>query len=552
MVLGEKIENYLKMPHIKIIDSLKEINQYMEKNPEIKIDYLYKSIIAFFLTIFDKDKDFFLEKLINLFSEIMNGSSCIEIDEKDKNRMSKYPEIFELFEDNNLFQSESNLFKTPFVIRKIDSQYLLYLHKYFYEEKIIEDILIKRIKNNCKNEVRIKIDDPSKENIKKSLEYKTVFITGGPGTGKTYLSSLIYKYFKENFKLLNQREPLIKICAPTGKAARVLKEKIFYNIKEKVDVSTIHRLLEYNPIIGDFNYNKKKKLLVDLILIDEASMIDLVVFRKLLEAIPDESNLVIVGDKDQLPSVNTGSVFSNLIENNFDFKIELQKQYRSNSNISDIAKSIKTGEFDFSKFKIYTNIHNLENLLINSENGVYYFDISLKENLVSVLEKWFNHYYKDFKKSIILTPYNEENIIGVDRINETLIKFLKHKNEKGDIPIIVMQNDYENNIFNSDIGYKKLDNRVYFNENIIIPLNLLKNYKYAFAITIHKSQGSEYDDVFLFIPDEESQILTKELIYTAITRAKNRVFIFGKKDVFQKSIKKSLERKSGIKYIKIK
>ncbi len=512
-------------------------------NKQIELPYIFqKYLISDLIELGgikeEEDINLLIEILINLFIELSNGSTCLLL-EKDSLFMKKY--------FNNVYDRIIGDNK-PLIIRKEEPFYFLYTYKDYLEELEVENILRQRFQQKIL-QTFISEDD----NINKALSYNTIFITGGAGTGKTTLASQIYLTFYKDFKEKNNKDPVVKITAPTGKAAKVLEKKIRDLTKKEIEGYTIHKLLEYSPTYNTFRYNKDYQLNADLIIVDEASMIDLTLFYNLLNGVSLNTKLVIIGDKEQLPSVDKGNVFADIIENKSlaDKVIRLETQYRSNQKITEFSTNIiKEKEPKLNLIKE----NDLLNILKKEEENVYFIDIREYLEILRIIDIIVEHYKERINESKILSLTNY-GVGGVENLNNFIYENYRYKlNKFKNIPIIITENDYENNLFNGDIGIiieKGKDiTEVKFLDDRKIPLHLIKSWKYAFVITVHKSQGSDYNDIFLILPENISNpLLTGELLYTAITRAKKRVFIIGKQEVFFEGINRKFNRYSVLRYI---
>jgi len=349
---------------------------------------------------------------------------------------------------------------------------------------------------------------------------KLHIITGGPGTGKT--TSLA--------KILSSRlNEKILLAAPTGKAAFRMRESLA-NQGIELESKTIHRLLS------------RKLLEANIIAIDECSMVDLPLMSKLLDAAPSDCDLYLLGDKHQLASVEAGSVFADIcakFEKNPDIYTELTKNWRAKE---------APGILKLSEEILNNSVKNFDN-----ENVHYSGELSV-ENLFDKYNDLFKAENEKeairFLKSFQVLCAIKKGRNGVESINKKLLSMAKHSKFT---PIIITENNYQQNLFNGDIGVKDKENAYFLNGEEIrtFPLLTLPKYEDAFAITIHKSQGSEYERVAVVYPERdrdelEQTILTKELLYTAITRAKKECFIFGNEAVLAASCKKQIYRASGI------
>jgi len=373
----------------------------------------------------------------------------------------------------------------------------LYIQRYFiYQSRILE-----RINELQKNK-------------------KLHIITGGPGTGKTTSLAKILK---------NRLNEKILLAAPTGKAAFRMRESLA-NQGIELEAKTIHRLLSHKP------------LKANIIAIDECSMVDLPLMSKLLDAAPSDCDLYLLGDKHQLASVEAGSVFADIcakFEKNPDIYTELTKNWRAKE---------APGIVKLSEEILNNSVKNFDN-----ENVHYSGELSIEnlfEEYKSLLKAENEKEAIRFLKSFQILCAIKKGRNGVENINKKLLSMAKHSKFT---PIIITENNYQQNLFNGDTGVKDKENAYFLNGEEIRTFHLLTLPKYedAFAITIHKSQGSEYERVAVVYPERdrdelEQTILTKELLYTAITRAKKECFIFGNEAVLAASCKKQIYRASGI------
>jgi len=536
------------------------INSFLEKENLI-LPYDFQKYLISDLALYGKiekeDFDLFLKLLINLFVKIYNGSTAFNINKNDfdikeiKKFFNKYNNIFSFAEENKI---------TPFILREIEYNnekiYFLYRYIDYIFEIELEKLISERLKNKSEGDKNY-----------------FLFITGGPGTGKTTKASLlVYEIYRDHLNK-GKNDIKIKVCAPTGKATNVLYKSIYNNIidkfndnriLDKIETSTIHRLLNYNFKEDRFKFNKDYKIDADLIVVDEASMIDLKLFKSFLEAVDKNTKLIFIGDRDQIPSVENGNVFADIIENDKINKEELIQQYRFPQEISKIANIIKRGDLILKEKNgdikledfIYLKIDDIEKYFNKSEKGVFFIDISNKNQILKLINIIVNNFKDKFDKIAILTLTNV-GFLGTENINNIILRYFKKLIKK--IPIVITENDYVNNLFNGEIGYiedfyenNNFRKKVKFDEERIFNLNIIKAYKYAFALTVHKSQGSTYDTVFFILPEEEQiNLLNREIIYTAITRAREKVFIIGKSKVFFQGVKNKIERDSAIKFIKL-
>ena len=369
--------------------------------------------------------------------------------------------------------------------------------------------------------------------IFKALTHKISIITGGPGTGKTTIIDGLLEVYRIYHKLdFSHPEIYEKIAclAPTGRAAKRMKELL------NISTSTIHRHLGYN-YEGVFAFDEAHLLPQDLIIIDESSMIDLFLANRLFEAIKPSAQVIIVGDVDQLPSVGPGQVLSDLIESNIIEVVRLNEIHRQakDSHIISLARSVNLQQLSYSDLEsgndvylYHADMQKIQKTIINQVKGAIEKGYSLIEDI-----------------QVLAPMYKGE--LGIDRFNEILQEeFNPNKKNKliykdkvfyeGD-KVIQLVNDPKRLIMNGDIGVIKSietneekdtfvivsyeDNDVLYDKQDLDEINL------AYAISIHKSQGSEYKIVMMPMVKSYMHMLKKELIYTAITRAKQYLIILG-------------------------
>ena len=441
-------------------------------------------------------------------------------------------------------------------------------------------------------------------------------ISGGPGTGKTSTVAKILVLLISQYK--SKQKLRILLGAPTGKAASRLQEAIASTgvLQENIELSeatTLHRMLGAMPNSPYFRHNAENPLAADVVVIDEASMVDLPLMAKLMQSVPHSTRLILLGDRYQLASVQPGSVLGDIcrseIMNCFSDKfcqqtleisgeilspaskctieistpglqdsfVELVKNYRfsDESSIAKLSKAVKEGDGDAA----------LSLLLAEENNQVSWSKIPASAELERKLQDWTgSSQYASMQHTqepdSCFAVLNSSRILcglrrgpyGMQKINAILThqfagksgplsqtNFSRRKHTPPFLagqPVMITQNDYSLQLFNGDVGIilpdsnKKDVLRVFFRTESgtfrDIALSLLPAHETVFAMTVHKSQGSEFDKVLLILPDQDSPLLTRELVYTAITRAREKVEIWGRKDVFCQAVKRQVTRTSGL------
>lgn len=399
-------------------------------------------------------------------------------------------------------------------------------------------------------------DENQLQAIKKTLESRISIITGGPGTGKTTIIKAITSLYMKMYNLGSKNvDAYIALLAPTGRAAKRLSEAT------GLGASTIHKYLKWNKDTNEFQVNELNKNYHHLIIIDEVSMIDTNLFDALLKGLTSNIQLILVGDKDQLPSVGSGLVLSDLIASDLFNFCPLEKIYRQSENsfIPYLAKEIKnkdlTKEF-LSKKDDYNFLQVSSDKVVESIKKVC--ELSIKKGLTD-------------KEIQILAPMYK-GINGIDNLNNNLRDLFNPKDKKkkeirigenifrvGD-KVLQLMNDPDKSIYNGDIGYIKdifsYDNSKALNINIDFDGNLVTltttemlNVKLAYAISIHKAQGSEFVNVIMPVVKNYYKMLYNKLIYTGVSRAKNSLVLIGEVESFLMAVNNnySMNRKTSLK-----
>lgn len=417
------------------------------------------------------------------------------------------------------------------------------------------------------------LGNPQFQAILNTLNNQVILLTGGPGTGKTFT---IVRILTGLFQFGGVQKGKVVLAAPTGKAASRMAESIRNSINDlnisdelksnfPTEGQTIHRLLQITDNTLSAKFNKNNPLPYDVVIIDEASMMDLNLIHALVSALGEHTKLILAGDPDQLPSVEVGKVLSDFCEissktpyiNNT--KLTESRRFTKESEIGQLAHFVNNNEAD-KAVELLKNGNQIRFIHANEPRKYHLF---LKEELASQLKELEEarnpeEAFKAFKKKKILTALRV-GLTGSEGINKHFMSFpnqLKRSLKNG-FPVMVTKNDYNLRVFNSDVGiYLNQDgkNRIYFESGAqdyrALNPSVLNSIEAAFAMTVHKSQGSEFDDVVLVLPEielgESANLYTRELIYTAITRAKQKFTLIGSEKAFRFAIGKRLERKSHL------
>jgi len=429
----------------------------------------------------------------------------------------------------------------------------VYLTKYYTAEKNVEQKirfmngLLNNIGKNDIKKIIINEDYYSEEQIgaiTNALQHKLLIVTGGPGTGKTTtLKGIISAY--------QQLDKSIMLAAPTGRAAKRMSEVI------GLKASTIHRLLEYNPNDSVFARNENYPLECNLLIIDEMSMIDILLFNSLLRAVTEDTTLILVGDVDQLPSVGAGNVLGDLLKADIIPSINLTKIFRQAEESKIIVNSHRINK---GEMPIIQNNENSDFFFINESE-----DKNVAELIVNLCGSRLSakYGYDPMTDIQVLTPmYKGE--AGADNLNKMLQAALnknKIELERGDKSyktgdkVMQLKNNYTKEVFNGDIGIiesiniKEQKAELSFNGRIIeYDLSEFDEITLAYAITVHKSQGSEYPCVILPLSLTHYIMLQRNLLYTAVTRAAKTIILIGPQRALYTAIhnKKSVRRYTSL------
>ncbi|MGX7111443.1 SF1B family DNA helicase RecD2 [Gemella cuniculi] len=408
----------------------------------------------------------------------------------------------------------------------------------------ISDELLEKYIKEIEDELEIEYDIVQIAAIKNSILNNFSILTGGPGTGKTTIILAVIKIFQKikNYSLndlLDENKNILTLCAPTGKAAKRMFESTgFY-------ASTIHKAIGWtNEDENMEEFVSDKSIKSELVIIDEASMIDVFLMYNLLKIINSQAKIILVGDNDQLPSISPGNVLNDLINSKKISTVKLNKIFRQseNSSIINISHSIKNN----IPFDILENFDDKEFLMANKNE--------ILDVITTTYSNLLEHTGKE--KIQILAPIYKGNS-GINEINKT-IQNLFNQNEffveygelvyKIEDRVMQLVNRPEDNIFNGDIGYiydifkesGKLKVVIDYDDNFVTyEKQELNQITLAYACSIHKAQGSEFDNVIVPFIDSYNFMLNKNLTYTAITRAKKKLILCGNPNVFYKSIEPS-------------
>ncbi len=524
----------------------------------------------------------------------------------------------------------------------------LYFHRHFHAEKNLAEGLLSRLRldpisvdlqtarsvfqeiletkplrTQGADSVPIQLTERQKWALAAATRERIFLLTGGPGTGKTALTTSLLRAL---IRLRNLAPHRIRLCAPTGRAAQRLQESLHNNLRSisqtepdannpdgkllQIPVETLHRLLGYQPSNGRFARNPGDPLQADLVLLDEASMADAFTLSALIQALPLETTLILVGDADQLPAVEAGSILSELLptnrqpglspeswkwisecfpENNpheeVRFPLEtiptviLDRSHRSVSGILELADAINKGDAD--------TVLQKPRLSAPDED----YPAALPDLIQRYAQSLFLEQHIDGRTYVEclralrnpLTPEEENQILtclfkfldasrilactrygglGCERVNTLARRKLEPLFEERTgirdfggfhgAPLLITRNDMRTGLSNGEIGIWLRGSAGLTacfrrgGEWLRFPAAFLPPWELAFATTVHKSQGSECDAILLVLPEAGNRLLTREILYTAVTRARKTADIFGSEAALLESLRERVPRHSGL------
>lgn len=473
---------------------------------------------------------------------------------------------------------EMQMDKRIFVV-SVEEEKRVYLRNYFYMERdvarklcdmnvfdsSVTDKDVEKTLKKVESEQELNLDETQREAVKMAARSGVTLITGGPGTGKTTtINALIHYFVKEGFDIL--------LAAPTGRAAKRMTEATGF------PASTIHRLLEVSgePSGHGFHFGKNPEspLEADVVIIDEVSMVDLPLMNALLRAMVSGMRIIFSGDVDQLPSVGPGEVLRDLIQSEIFPVLRLTKIYRQTEDSDIIVNAHKINEGE-----IVENKPSKDFLFVLRDHPGQVSGATI----TLLKEKLPKYVQADMNELQVLTP-TRKGILGVESLNQILQEALNppspQKKEKvfqktifreGD-KVLQIKNDYQlpwriekgspwergTGVFNGDVGIIEsisdfdAEVRVRFDDDRIVDYSfaILDELELAYAVTIHKSQGSEYPAVVIPLFQVPRLLANRNLLYTGVTRAKKCVVIVGSYDMFCQMIENSTRerRYSGLLY----
>ncbi len=503
------------------------------------------------------DRAAFAELVATLVNALDGGHSCLQVDATARR----------LLLQSSLVSEADN---TPLVLR--DDR--LYLHRFAaYEMRLakgLQAIAGLRTPPPVGLPLWAESTDPQQRRaLRLALERPLAIICGGPGTGKTTTVAKILVLLAQTLP----GKPAMVLAAPTGKAAQRLGEAIASGLAElNLDVAirqqipvaaqTIHRLLGVRRFSPGFKHHHGNPLAWDVVVVDEASMVDLALMSKLVDALKPGARLLLLGDKDQLASVESGAVLADLIAGLPENTALLEKSYRFEKGIASLATAINRGDGpevgrQLSDWhgKNIAAVNQVPLTLITARYAAFIAEaLTVPPVGLDTLLQKFNSF-----RVLCALHHGPRGVAGINRqVIAALIRAGFPCRLEGWFPgrpVLITRNDYSLNLYNGDVGICLAEEntgelKAWFIGEDFRPrgyaLGILPPCETAFAMTIHKSQGSEWSEVVVVLPEEDTPLLTRELVYTAVTRARSAVCLVSAQPLLSLAISRRTSRCSGL------
>ena len=599
---------------------LQRIRQWADKGIIRSLDYQLAAVLADYCP--DTPELLYLAALTS--HQLASGNVCLPLSHLNSAEHFWPETVFEALSevDWNALKADNTVLgdgqaECPLILDKGR----VYLYRYWQHESYVADEL-KRLSTALPISESLMVQSlhalfptnvdttPDWQKIAAAIAVQKRFavISGGPGTGKTTTVIKLLALYIEQCQAQNKK-PIIRLVAPTGKAAARLSESIS-GAKEKINLqqtisdqipteaSTLHRLLGVIPDSVSFRHDVHNPLHLDLLIVDEASMIDLPMMARLLQALPDNARVVLLGDRDQLASVEAGSVLADIcnwpgelaytsaqnamLQRLCQLETPLCEGHDAEHPFTDclalLRKSyrfaVDSGIGHLSRAVNQADEQRIKSLVEGQSEDLFFRGLdqqSYRDMLNQVVD-----FYADIVRQAedgetpadLLEHMSQFQLLcalrsgdyGIEGVNESVRTALAQRGLiRGEglwfpgRPVMVIRNDASTGLFNGDIGITLMDDegrlKVWFEQNGIIRAFLpsrLPEHESVFAMTVHKSQGSEFDSVALLLPPDDHPLLTRELVYTAITRARRRLYLYCRGELLVTASKRVTERAGGL------
>jgi exodeoxyribonuclease V alpha subunit len=486
--------------------------------------YRIKAGIDFWLSQYEqKNGDLYIEE-----SQLVpRAAALLDVDQQEVTK-----NIEEMIQQNQLVKEAINGQETAVISYKnyiIEQMTAKYLYNLASSKSNLEPVNVNF--DYIFKQTEVTLTQEQEEAVISAVNNRLTIITGGPGTGKTTIIRAIIESLEKDGKS-------VLIAAPTGRAAKRIEEATLY------PASTIHRMLKIDAETWKFVHDEQNPLPADAVIVDEFSMVDFYLFYSLLKAISLHTRLIIIGDKDQLPSVGPGNVLRDLINSGYFNVIYLSRNFRQTADSLIIENAYRINSGDNLIFKTYSQDLDFVFIKVTSEQQAL-------EKVLRIIEYYKDDYHFNSSEFQVLVPMYRGNS-GIDNTNlqiqesfnkePALVKKEKMIFKRWD-KVMQLKNNYEKEIFNgeqgivADFNQEKKTMIVDFDHNFLeYSMDELEELTLSYAVSVHKAQGSEYEMLVMVLLPTHSIMLNRELFYTAVTRAKKKIFLISDPETVSRAI----------------
>jgi exodeoxyribonuclease V alpha subunit len=486
--------------------------------------YRIKAGIDFWLSQYEqKNGDLYIEE-----SQLVpRAAALLDVDQQEVTK-----NIEEMIQQNQLVKEAINGQETAVISYKnyiIEQMTAKYLYNLASSKSNLEPVNVNF--DYIFKQTEVTLTQEQEEAVISAVNNRLTIITGGPGTGKTTIIRAIIESLEKDGKS-------VLIAAPTGRAAKRIEEATLY------PASTIHRMLKIDAETWKFVHDEQNPLPADAVIVDEFSMVDFYLFYSLLKAISLHTRLIIIGDKDQLPSVGPGNVLRDLINSGYFNVIYLSRNFRQTADSLIIENAYRINSGDNLIFKPYSQDLDFVFIKVTSEQQAL-------EKVLRIIEYYKDDYHFNSSEFQVLVPMYRGNS-GIDNTNlqiqesfnkePALVKKEKMIFKRWD-KVMQLKNNYEKEIFNgeqgivADFNQEKKTMIVDFDHNFLeYSMDELEELTLSYAVSVHKAQGSEYEMLVMVLLPTHSIMLNRELFYTAVTRAKKKIFLISDPETVSRAI----------------